>query len=172
MTLTIQLRQYKREKKSFRRPFLLLYFAWSREAVQAGPERPEPPGAARVPARARSSRAGQDIAVSRSAVPLSAAETFDPSPPLPCKSVKERIYPLRWESERGREKKSNSTSLCCCTLLPGTVPKPKHHFSLHKKVGQRVQSELTTVFYISQGPVYCWNHFYGSWWTHGNFLAK
>lgn len=44
--------------------------------------------------------------------------------------------------------------------------------SLHKTVGRRVQSELTTVFYISRGPVCCWNHFYGCWWTHGNFLAK
>lgn len=44
--------------------------------------------------------------------------------------------------------------------------------SLHKTVGQRVQSELTTVFYISRGPVCCWNHFYGCWWTHGNFPAK
>lgn len=53
----------------------------------AWPERPEPLGAARtaarVPARApraRSSRAVQDIAVSRSAVTLSVAEMFDPSP--------------------------------------------------------------------------------------------
>lgn len=72
--------------------------------VLAGPERPEPPVAARVPARASSSsRAGHDIAVSRSAVALSAAETFDPSPPFPCKSVMERIYPLRCERERGKK---------------------------------------------------------------------
>lgn len=70
----------------------------------AGPERPEPLGAARTAARAHSSRAGHDIAVSRSAVALSAAETFDPSPPFSCKSMKERIYPLRYERE-GEKKK-------------------------------------------------------------------
>lgn len=68
--------------------------------VLAGPERPEPLGAART----RSSRAGQDIAVSRRAVALSAAEMFDPSSPFPCKSVKERIYALRCErGERGKK---------------------------------------------------------------------
>ncbi|XP_014164838.1 sonic hedgehog protein [Geospiza fortis] len=75
----------------------------NRGVVRAGPGRPEPPGAARVPARARSSRAGHDIAVSRSAVTLSTAETFDPSPPFPCKSVMERIYPLRIKLKRPAE---------------------------------------------------------------------